>query len=181
MKIAFYFSIVVCALVAAPGLRAQADTQPPKPGPEHQKLSYFAGRWTSTGEMKFGPMGPGGPVKTESTCEWFPGGFYLVCRGQGQGPAGETRNLGILGYSAERGRYSYYGIDNSGMGGDHAYGEVAGDTWTWESESMMGDQTVTSRYVMKQISPDQYSWRWEVSGEGGEWTLLGEGMEIRAK
>src|SRR6266566_9909461 len=82
-------------------------------GPE----AYFAGRWNEVGQMKPGPMGPGGQLTSTSTCEWFAGGFSIVCRSDGKGPTGEMHGLGILGFSTERKRYTYYGVDNSGMGG----------------------------------------------------------------
>ena len=181
MRIVYRSLAAALTLFATPVLRAQAPAAAPKPGPEHQKLAYFAGRWSESADIKPGPMGPGGKMTETSTCEWFSGGFYLVCRSEGRGSSGEIHGLGILGYSSDRKRYTYYGIDNSGMGGDPAYGDVAGDTWTWEGESLMGGQTVKGRYVVKQISPDKYTWKWEMSVAGGAWTPVGEGMDTRIK
>ena len=169
------------ALLAAPALVAQAPPAPPKPAPEVQKLAYFAGRWNETADMKTSPMGPGGKMTTASSCEWFPGGFYVVCRGDGTGPMGPTHGLGILGYSTESKRYTYYGIDNSGMGGGPAYGNVAGDTWTWEDESQMGGQTVKGRYTIKQVSADSYTWTWEMSMGGGPFAVVATGTDTRVK
>ena len=181
MRFTRTFVPAVVTLVGASALGAQTPPAAPRPGPEHQKLAYFAGRWNETADMKPGPLGPGGKITETSTCEWFPGGFYLVCRGDGTGPMGENHGLGILGYSTERKRYTYYGIDNAGMGGDMAYGQVAGDTWTWEGESLMGGKPVKGSYVMKVTSPDSYTWKWELSVAGGPMTLVAEGTETRAK
>src|SRR5688572_14212452 len=126
--------IATLGLAAAPGARAQAGGFP-KPGPEHQKLAYFIGRWTSDGEMKPGPMGPGGKVTGTGSCEWFTGGFHLVCRSKGRGPMGEMDHMYFLGYDVERKRYTYLGIDNMGSG-EPAYGQLAGDTWSWEGDMM---------------------------------------------
>ena len=131
--------------------------------------------------MKPGPMGPGGQVTSTSTCEWFAGGFSIVCRSDGKSPTGETHGLGILGYSTERKRYTYYGVDNSGMGGDLSYGDLTGDTWTWEGESLMGGKPVKGHYTIKQVSPDSYTWKWEMSVGGGPWTLMAEGTDTRVK
>lgn len=182
MRIA-YRSLAAVTLLAAASLQAQAPPPPqaPKPGPEHQKLAYFAGRWTTAGDMKPGPMGPGGKMTMTNNCEWFAGGFYLVCRAEGMTPGGEMRSMGILGYNPERKRYTYYGIDNSGMPAEPSYGEVAGDTWTWEGESQMGGQTVKGRYVIKQTSPDSYAWKWEMAMGAGPWTVVGEGTDTRVK
>ena len=169
-------------LLLAPALlSAQTAAQPPRAGPEVQKLAIFAGRWTSTGDMKPGPMGPGGKMTSTSTCEWFSGGFYLVCRSSGTTPGGPMQGLGILGYNSERQRYTYYGIDNSGMPAEPAYARVAGDTWTWEGESTMGGQPVKSRYTIKIISPDEYTWRYEMSAGATPMTLIAEGTDKKMK
>jgi len=183
MKLAYRSLAAVVTLLTAPVLRAQTPAAAPKPGPEHQKLAYFLGRWSETVDMKPGPMGPGGKMTATSTCEWFSGGFYLVCRSEGKGPTGPQQGLGILGYSTERKHYTYYGIDNSGMGGDPAYGELTADTWNWEGESLMGGKTVKGRYVIKQVSPDKYTWTWEMSfgSGGGAWTPVAEGTDTRIK
>jgi uncharacterized protein DUF1579 len=176
-----YRSLAVMSLLAAPVLVAQAPPAPPKPGPEVQKLAYFVGRWNETAEVKPGPMGPGGKMTVASSCEWFAGGFYVVCKGDGTGPGGPTHGLGILGYSTERKRYSYYGIDNAGMGGDPSYGDLVGDTWNWDGESTMGGQQVKGRYTIKQVSPDSYTWKWEMSVAGGPWNAVAEGTDTRVK
>ncbi|MGH7675072.1 MAG: DUF1579 family protein [Gemmatimonadales bacterium] len=175
-----YALAAVITLAAATVLRAQAPQQPPKPGPELQKLAYFAGKWTSTGEMKPGPMGPGGKMATTTNCEWFPGGFFLVCHDEGASPGGPTQTLGILGYNGERKRYTYYVIDNGGHG-DLVHGELAGDTWNWEGESLMGGQTVKHRCVNKQLAADSHTWRCEMAIGGGAWTVTSEGTSTRVK
>ena len=120
--------------------------------------------------MKPGPMGPGGQMTSTSTCEWFAGAFSLVCRSEGKGPTGEMHGLEILGYSTERKRYTYYGVDNSGMGGDLSYGDLTGDTWTWEGESLMGGKPVKGHYTIKQVSPDAIPGsgrcRWALDADG---------------
>ena len=172
----------VVALISAPALAAQNPPPPPQPGPAQQKLAFFAGRWTSAGEMKPGPMGPGGKVSGTDTCEWFQGGFHLVCRSEGTSPMGAMKSMGILGYDTDRQRYTFYGVDNTGMGsGDMAYGQVSGDTWTWEGETMMGGQSVKQRYVAKQVSPDSYTFEFSMSLAGGPWAVVMTGTETRVK
>src|SRR2546426_10561000 len=110
MAIAYRSLAAVVTLLAAPVLRAQTPAAAPGPGPEHQKLAYFLGRWRETVDMKPGPMGPGGKMTATSTCEWFSGGFYLVCRPQGRGPTGPQQGGGIPGDSTERKRDRCDGI-----------------------------------------------------------------------
>src|SRR5262245_33294027 len=60
----------------------------PKPGTEQKRIGYFAGHWNFQGEAKPSPMGPGGKISATETCDWFAGGFQLVCRSKGTGPMG---------------------------------------------------------------------------------------------
>ena len=44
-------------------------------------------------------------------------------------------------------------------------------------------QMVKGRYVIKQISPDKYTWTWDMSfgSGGGAWTQVAEGTDTRIK
>lgn len=177
-----YLPILTAVALAGSALAAQNPPAAPQPGPAQAKLAYFAGRWNTESDMKPGVMGPGGKLSGTDTCEWFTGGFFIVCRGEGHSPMGDTKNIGILGYDGERQRYTYYGIDNSGMGsGDMAYGQVSGDTWNWESESMMGGKAVKTRYTIKVLSPDSYTFQLDMSIDGGPWATGMTGTETRVK
>lgn len=174
--------MVALAFLVAPSLlSAQAAQQVPKPGPEVQKLAMFAGRWTETGDMKASAMGPAGKMTTSSNCEWFSGGFYLVCKSTGTSPTGPGEGLGILGYSTERQKYTYYGIDNSGMPAEPAYGTVTGNTWTWEGEGKFGGQPFKSRYTITIVSPDEYNYKFEMAAGGQPFAVMAEGNAKKVK
>ena len=171
-------------VVSAAGVQfadAQA-LQAPKPGPEHARLGYFVGKWTSEGEMKPGPMGPGGKMTSTDTCEWFEGRFTVICRAEGKTPMGPTKNIGILGYSTEEKVYTYYGVDNSNMTmASVPRGTVRGDTWTYTDESTMGGQKVKSRVTLKELSPTQYTFRMEFQGPDGKWAPVMESKNTKVQ
>jgi hypothetical protein len=173
--------LIALALVLTPAVLGAQAAQAPQPGPEVKKLAVFAGRWTGTGDMKPGPMGPGGKMTSTNNCEWFSGGFYLVCRSSGTSPQGPMQGLGILGYSAERQKYTYYGIDNTGMPAEPAYAQVSGNTWNWEGEGTFGGQPYKSRYTITLVSPDEYSWKWEMSMAGSPMAVMAEGTDKKVK
>ncbi|MGH7530348.1 MAG: DUF1579 family protein [Gemmatimonadales bacterium] len=180
MKRAYRTVTAALVLAGAPALAAQAPPAP-QPGPEHQQLAYFAGRWNSTGEFQPGPMGPGGRMTVRNNCERFPGGFFIVCRSEGTTPMGPSHGLGILGYDPERKHYTYYAIDNSGMPPEPIRGTLSGDTWVWEGEGTMGGQQIKGRYTMKVVSPDEYTWTWELQMPGQPWTTIARGTDTRVK
>jgi hypothetical protein len=181
MKRAFQLLIAFTAVFAS-GLQVAAaqGQEAPKPGPEHKRLGYFVGKWTSEGEMKPGPMGPGGKMKSSDTCEWFEGRYSVVCRSEGAGPAGPTRSIGILGYSPEEKVYTYYGIDNSSMTmASVPKGTVRGDTWTYTDEGTMGGQKFKTRVTIKELSPTSHTFTMEMQGPDGKWMPMMESKSTK--
>jgi len=173
--------IVACLVFAAVTVAFAAAPEAPKPGPEHQKLGYFAGKWTAEGQMKESPFGPGGKVTSMDHCEWFQGKFAVVCHTDGKGPMGPMKGLGILGYNAEQKVYTYYGLDNSGMVMTSVpRGTVQGDTWTFTDESEMGGKKLSTRYTIKEQSPNSYTFKWDLLGDDGQWTTIMEGKQTKA-
>jgi Protein of unknown function (DUF1579) len=174
-----------CLVVSLTGfpIAAMAQTAPPppqKPGPEHQKLGYFVGKWVTEGEMKSSPMGPGGKLTSADTCEWFEGHYAVVCRGDGKGPAGAMKSVGILGYNAEEKVYTYYGIDNTAMNmATVAKGTVKGDTWTYTDEGTMGGQKFKTRVTIKELSPTSYTFKMELGGPDGKWAPMMEAKSTK--
>jgi len=176
----FAGTCAVCILGVVVGGPALA--QAPQPGPEHARLGVFVGDWTSEGEMKPSPFGPGGKTTGSDHCEWFEGKFAVVCHSEGASPMGTMKGLGILGYSSEEGAYTYYGVDT--LGGamtSVAKGAVDGDTWTYDDESKMGGKTIKSRYTMKVLSPSEYTFKWEMQDEGGQWQAVADGKSTKVE
>jgi Protein of unknown function (DUF1579) len=172
---------VVVWFVGAQLAAAQAP-QAPTPGPEHQRLGYFVGTWTTEGEMKPSPMGPGGKTTSTDRCEWFEGRFAVVCYSDGKSPMGASKSIGILGYSTEEKVYTYYGVDNTSMlMASVPRGTVAGDTWTYDDEGMMGGKKIKSRVTIKELSPTAYTFKLELQGPDGAWMPAIEAKSTKTK
>jgi hypothetical protein len=146
----------------------------PKPGPEHARLGYFIGKWRAEGDVKPGPMGPGGKMTSNDTCEWFEGKLSVVCRYEGTGPTGQSKGLGIMGYSTEEKVYTYYAVDNMMAMSSIPKGTVQGDTWTYTDEATFGGQRVKSRVTIKEVSPTSHTFKLEIQGPGGKWMPMVE-------
>jgi len=181
MKLALRLAVCLLGLAVAGPARAQAP-EAPKPGPEHERLGLFVGKWASEGDMKPSPFGPGGKMTGSDRCEWFEGKFAVVCHNEGKGPMGPVKGLGILSYSPEEKAFTYYGTDSSGMTmATVAKGTIKGDTWTYTDESKMGGKTINGRYTIKVLSPASYTFKWEMQGEGGQWMTVVEGKSTKAQ
>lgn len=166
-------------LVALSGAGAQTaaaqSAQAAAPGPEHKRLGFYVGKWNIEGEMKPGPMGPGGKFTSTDTCEWFEGGFAVVCRSEGKMPTGPARSMGIIGYSTEQKAYTYYGVDNTPMTMVSVpKGTLQGNTWTYTDEGTMGGQAFKTRVVIKEVSPTAQTFKMDMQGPDGKWVTVME-------
>jgi len=157
---------------------ALASSEMPKPGPETKKLDAFVGKWQGEGEMKPGPMGPGGKMTNQDDCTWFEGGWQLVCRSTGTGPMGAMKGEGVMAWSPEDKVYKYMGYDSMGMM-MHATGTVTGNTWSWNGEDKMGGKLIHSRYTVTLASPTTETWKYETSEDGKTWSTMAEGKATK--
>lgn len=173
---------LLAAVVLLASTAAAEAQAPPKPTAEHQKLGYYVGKWKGDGELKANPFMPAGKYTSSDECDWFQGGFAIVCRSESKGPAGEMKGLGIMGYNTEEKVYTYYGLDSSGMvSASVAKGTIEGDTWTYTDEAKFGGKLIKGRYTIKQLSPTSYTFKWEMQGDDGKWMALMEGTTTKDK
>ncbi len=165
--------LTVCAMFVATSTEAQAPQDPPKPGPEVKKLDYNIGTWNVEGESKpFGPI-PGGKFTSIEKCEWYPGGFFVMCHSEGTGPMGPAKGVSFMGYDPNERVYTYHEFTSTGEAID-SKGTVNDDTWKWTAESQMGDTKMSVRVTIKQVSKTEYTFKLEMSQNGGEFALVEE-------
>jgi hypothetical protein len=165
--------LAVFTMFLATSIQAQAPQGPPKPGPEVKKLDYNIGTWNVEGEAKpFGPM-PGGKFTATEKCEWYSGGFFVTCHSEGAGPMGPAKGVSFMGYDPNEKVYTYHEFTNTGEAID-SKGTVNGDTWNWTAESKMGDAKISVRVTIKQVSKTEYTFKLEMSRNGGEFSVVEE-------
>ena len=149
--------------------------QEPANSPEIQKLAYYVGHWRGVGEAKASPFGPAGKLSSESFCEWFTGGFQLVCHGSETGPTGTRTFLNVRAYDAKAKAYTEYGISSLGDSEYDTGGTFIGNERRFTVESDADGKHLQVRYVEVQVSPTLFTYRAEASIDHGPWTLIGEG------
>ena len=158
-----------------------AQMEIPKPGPEVKKLNYFVGHWTSEGDMKPGPMGPGGKFTMHEQTEWMDGGYFIVIHSKYSGggmPDGVS--TAYMGYDTQEKVYTYDEFNSSGEH-THSTGNLDGDNFVWMSDMKMGAQTMKGRFSMKLMPPNAYAYKFEVSPDGKTWSLVMDGKDTKAK
>jgi len=168
----------LAVIIFAESIWAQAPPKMPKPGPEQKKLGYFVGHWNTEGDMKPGPMGPGGKFTSTDDIEWLPGRFFVVLHSTGKSPMGPGHSIAVMGYDSDQKVYTYDAFDNMG---EHevSKGTLEGDTWTWNSESKMGGQVIKGKFTIKEVSPTEHTFKYEMSTDGNTWTATLEGKSTK--
>jgi len=167
------FTVTMTAAVAA-------QDPPAKPGPEHKRLEFFVGQWNFQGEAKPSPLGPGGKITGTDTCEWFTGGFAVVCRGKGTGPKGPSSGMNVMSYDPGRKAYTFFAVSSMG---DNIFvrGNVAGKVWTWEDEAPVQGKPMTFRATLTEQSPTSYSFKLEAGPADGQLMVIEEGTATKQK
>jgi uncharacterized protein DUF1579 len=172
-------SIMVLAAVVLSVVFVSAQApQMPAPSPELQKLNYLAGTWKSEGEMKPGPMGPGGKFSSVDKVEWMPGRFFLVLHSTGNMPGMKFLSTSYMGYSPEEKVFTFHEFNSMGQA-NSSTGTVDGDTWTWLGEDKMQGKVVKGRFIMKVTSPTTYDFKYDASIDGGDYMTVMEGKATK--
>jgi len=179
MRLLTMGSFLVIVAHSASGHTATA--QQPKPGPEVGKLGYYLGTWRGEGETKGGPFGPAGKLSSTTTCEWFAGGFHLVCRGEERGPTGTRTFLNIRAYDEAAKAYTEYGISSFGESEYNTGGSIIGNKKTFVVNIDVAGKPTKLRYTEVQVSPTFFTYKAEASVSAGPWTMIAEGRVTKVK
>ena len=171
-----------CVAMLALVLPGRAATpQEPAPGPDVRKLGYYAGTWRGEGEAIPGPFGPGGKLSSTATCEWFAGGFQLVCRGEETGPSGTRAYLNIRAWDPAAKAYTEYGISSFGESEYDTGGSIVDGRKTFLVSTRLEGKAARIRYTEVQVSPTFYTYLAEASVDGGPWNVIARGRVTKVK
>ena len=181
MKRLAFLAVAIMMVIPAVTLAQAAAAQPPKPGPEHQKLAALIGNWTSEGELTESPFGPSEKWSAKIKSEWFPGNFAVVRRVEGKGSVtGESVGLEAVTYDPAAKTYTWYGLDSTGWTG-FATGSIKGDALqvTWKGQGK--DKAYTIRGTLAGLGKDKLHWTVEYSKDGKTWKTFAKAVDTRVK
>ena len=150
----------------------------PKAGPEQAKLKYFVGDWKSEGEVKPGPVGPGGKY-TASEHGKMLGDFFVVIQSDGDFMGTPLNGAAVMSYDTKKSAYVYEEYNTMG---EHtvSQGMVSGDDWVWKNEvAGPGGKMMQGRYTQHIVSPTSYTYKFEVSDDGTKWATVMEGKSTK--
>lgn len=175
-------------LLPAFGFWVQPVAEPaPKPGPEHQAMDAYVGRWRFEQEFESTPFAPAGKGSKTSETRWTLGGFFTEERGQGQGPGGKYEWLAVTAYNADRKCYQQFTFDNRGFSsrpdqGELVEGTFESKTWNWKWQ----EEADGKRYQCQAVDVFDsdgacYHYQWSYSADGKNWKAWIRGTATRQK
>ncbi|MGO9675829.1 MAG: DUF1579 family protein [Candidatus Sulfotelmatobacter sp.] len=158
------------------------SAQPPKPGPEHQKLAGLVGNWTTEGEMTENPLGPAEKWSGTIKSEWFSGNFAVVRHTDEKfSVSGETHALEVIAYDKAAKTYTWYGVNSQGGGGDLGKASISGDVLTAVWEFQFKGKAYKFRGTVKGLGSDRLTFVGEYSEDGTAWKAYLHSTDTRVK
>jgi hypothetical protein len=148
-----------------------ADDIPP-PDPELRRLEPLVGTWRAEEHTEDSVLGPGVPVTSVESFEWFEGGYFLVSTYEtafGDEPV--QKGVNYWGYDSVAQRFEIVFFSNNGPfteEGNRYRGTVEGDALTFEGPARF-------RYALDdagriRVEPDgTIVVAWWLRDERGEW------------
>ena len=157
-------AVVVCLLLAIAVCPLLAQAPPAAPGPEVQRLGFFAGTWKIAGEFK---TEPAGPYTGTIACEWFEGGFVMVCKGSYTGVRGPASEMHIFSYSPQDKAYNWYSLGTAGAARTVRKMTVDGKKWVCENDGTYEGKPARYRFEWLEESPTSFTYGYARTVEGG--------------
>lgn len=134
---------------------------------EQKALQPMVGRWQVEIELKATPISQATKASGTEDCEWF-ANRHVVCRSEAKAASGTYSQMRTLSYIPAQKQYAAYTIDSLGTA-LVAYGQVAGDTWTFTT----AQSALTIRLTLK-VTARSYTALAEFAGPDGKYVPLSE-------
>ena len=137
-----------------------------RPGPEHELLNVFVGKWSTQGQTEPGPSAPAVEIVGTDTYEWLEGGFFLIHRVDVRIGDEHVHAIEIIGYDAASKAYPMRSFDSQGNAGTYQ-ATVRDGVWTFTGESERATvvasdagNTLTAKWERKSDGSNGYpGWR----------------------
>jgi hypothetical protein len=159
---------IVAVLLAIPGTSAAQSAT------DYKRLEPMVGRWRIEVDLKATPISQATKAAGTEDCEWF-ANRHVVCRSEAKGTTGTYAQMRTLSYIPAQRQFAAYTIDSLGTT-LNAFGQVAGDTWTFST----GQSALNIRLTLK-IAAASYTALVEFAGPDGKYVPLSEVRGTRIK
>jgi len=159
---------------------AQSAASRPQPAPENRQLAVFLGIWKDEAVFSPSPISLAGKMTLIQTCDWFQGGFSLVCHTDTTGFMGEINSVTIIAYDVQAKQYTHFELNSLGYAAI-SKGSFDAGLWTFTRAYTTGGKTFKIRSTIKLPTADTALMSSEVSVDGGPWSPIMELKGTRIK
>jgi len=163
-------AMVLMLAFLAGGAGAQSAGAPAR-DPGYEPLSGFVGQWTTQGrESRF-----------RERCEWYHGGFHVVCHSESQRDDGSTgHSLSILGFVPGAG-YVYSGIGSKGRYETFEKGRWSEGHFIFDTTRVAEGATVTDRITIGPFTEEGFEFVVTTSADGATWSEVARTRYLRLR
>lgn len=126
--------------------------------------------------MKATPFNPSGKFIGINTVDWALGGLFVIIKSEGNGPSGPASELEIIGYDSQSDVYTYSAFNSMGWADRTSIGHLDDNQWIWTNESKSDGKNIKFRSVMNFVSSTFFTFKTEMSTDGGDWATVIEGQ-----
>ena len=163
-----FIRLIVVACFAGAAL-AQQPNQPPKPGPEYQRLQLWVVEWTYEGESQTTFLGPSEKFTGRMTARSISNGFGLESVSNQQSPSGEKQTVEVDTYDPVTKSYPHIVVSSDGSFYQGSF-TVNGSVGRWEGIWVVNGKRYKNRGT-NTVAPDGMSYvdHGEVSEDGKAW------------
>jgi hypothetical protein len=165
--------------IAAKSRSTDKARLPRVPGPEHERLGAFVGRWSTKGRQHPGPFGPAADFTATESFELLTGGFFLIHRLDGTIGRKPMACCEIVGFDATSQCYSVHSYYSDGSSNAMQAHERNG-TWTLHGDWCASGELLRLRCAIAFPDRDAMSSSYEYSKDGSSWTLFWEALATRS-
>jgi ketosteroid isomerase-like protein len=163
-----------------PGLMVPTGSVAANASSDVKKLSDIVGRWQIDGKFQMDPKNPEGAVVLALDCQWFAGGFQVVCLYSGTIAGAPLQETSTYSYNATTKSHEIYNVQSLGA---TVPGKVTiqPGMWTHVFDTRADGKPAKQRLTLTNMSPDGGDWKEEISVAGGAWMSIGGGKFAKAK
>ena len=138
-------------------------------------MAPIVGHWNIDGNMIVDTKGMAATIKATQGCEWYLGGYAVVCRTSGTIGGAANESASLMYYDTFRNGYVTTAVgslkDATGSG---AF-DIKPGSFVFTSEFLLGGKPARDRMTLSNMTPDGGTWKYELSVAGGPLKPAGEG------
>ncbi len=163
-----------------PRLVVPTATKPAEGNAEVKALSPMIGQWAIEGTVVMDAKGTPVPMKATQGCEWFAGGYAVVCRNNGTMGDMPLESLSMMFYDTGSKTYVNTAVGSGKDSTGSARLDIKPGAFVFMSEFTIEGKPAKDRMTLSNMTAEGGTWKYELSMGGGPYMAAGEGKYRKA-